>query len=492
MSGLFFGLNIGLKGLMAQQTGLQTTAHNIANANTEGYSRQRVNLEASPGLSGLVNGSGQLGSGVDVGSITRIRQQYLDTEVRAETSALECQTEIAEAMDLVQTVFMEPSDEGLNAQLAEFWNQWQELAADPSSTAVRTALKESSAALADTFQQISRQLTRIQAGLESQIDQEVQQVNSLASAIADLNKQIIKVKISGENPNDLMDQRDLLLDRLAALGNITVANSQDAGGSYTGGVDVKLGSLTLIDASGAAVISSADDLSSVTGGSLGGLQTLAGDGSSNDSVQYYIDRVNGLAFSIASTVNAIHAAGVDLNGDAGEDYFVFTDAGGNPIDLDSVDWSDPAASGLSAANMAINPDIDADVTRIAAAVAGGLTLEGNGGIALRISGLSDAAMAYDPSSGLLVGQEGGNYTIASFYHNMVTEVGSVVSRAERSANNLQALTDQIRAQRQSIMGVSLDEESARLIQYQHAYNACAKVISIIDKMLDTLINGMKA
>ncbi len=492
MSGLFFGLNISLKGMMAQQTGLETTAHNIANVNTEGYSRQRVNLEASQPISGLVTGGGQLGSGVDVGSITRIRQQYLDTEVRTETSALECQTAIAGTMDLVQTVFMEPSDNGLNAQLEDFWNEWQELAADPSSTPVRTALKEASTALADTFRQINQQLTEVQAGLQTQIDDTVGGINQLAAAIADLNKQIIKVKITGENPNDLMDKRDLLLDQLAALGNITVTNSQDGSGNYTGGVDIKLGDLTLVDASGATVISSEDDLSSVTGGSLGGLQSLAGDGTSNDSVQYYIDRLNGLALSIARSVNEIHATGADLNGDAGAEYFVFTGGDGNPIDLSSVDWSDPAASGLSAANMAVNPDIDADVTKIAAAVSGSLVLEGNGDIALQIAGLGDAPMVYDAASGLLTSQDGGNYTIASFYQNLITDMGSTVSSAERRIDNLQALVDQVKNQRESIMGVSLDEESAHMIQYQHAYEACAKVISIIDEMLDTLINGMKA
>jgi len=492
MSGLFFGLNISLKGLMVQQAGLETTAHNIANANTEGYSRQRVNLEASQPISGLVTGGGQLGSGVDIGSITRVRQQYLDSEVRNETSQLEYQKAVAGTMNQVQTVFMEPSDNGLNAQLADFWNQWQVLAADPSSAPVRTALKEASTALADTFQQIDRQLGEIQAELQTQMDDTLAEVNELAAAIADLNKQIIRVKITGENPNDLTDKRDLLLDQLSALGNVTVTNSQDASGNYTGGVDVKLGNLTLVDSSGATVISSADDLSSVKSGALGGLQILAGDGTSNSSVQYYIDRMNSLALSIARTVNEIHAGGVDLNGDAGENFFIFTDSGGNPIDLSAVDWSDPAASGLGAANLAVNPDIDADVSKIAAAVSSSLVMEGNGDIALQIARIGDAPMVYDPTSGLLASQTGGNYSIASFYHNLVTDIGSTVNGAERKVDNIQALVDQVKSQRESIMGVSLDEESAHMIQYQHAYEACAKVISIMDEMLDTLINGMKA
>ncbi len=492
MSGLFFGLNIALKGMTAQQTGLEVTAHNIANANTEGYSRQRVNLESSQPISGLVTGGGQLGSGVDVGSITRVRQQYLDTQVRNQTSGLEHQTAVAGTMEQVETVFMEPSDNGLNAQIAEFWNQWQALAADPASTPIRTALQESSATLADTFGQVSRQLTDIQAGLATQIESTVGEINGLAGDIADLNQQIVKVQLAGEIPNDLLDQRDLLLDQLASLGNITVTNRMDGSGKYNGAVDVRLGDLTLVNASGASAINASSDLSSVTGGSLGGLQTLAGDGSSSQSVQYYIERLNGLALSIARSVNEVHAAGVDLDGSAGGNYFVFTDADGNNIDLTGVDWSNPGASGLSAANLAVNPEIEADVTRIAAAIPGSILMEGNGDIALQIAALGDAPMAYDSASGLLSAQTGGNYTIASFYQNLVTEIGSTVSSSGRKAETMQALVTQMKNQRESIMGVSLDEESVHMIQYQHAYEACAKVISIIDEMLDTLINGMKA
>lgn len=492
MSGLFFGVNIALKGMTAQQTGLEVTAHNIANANTEGYSRQRVNLESSQPISGLVAGGGQLGSGVDVGSITRVRQQYLDTQVRNQTSGLEHQTAIADTMEQVETVFMEPSDNGLNAQIEDFWNQWQALAADPASTPIRTALQESSATLADTFGQINRQLTDIKAGLATQIESTMGEINGLAADIADLNQQIVKVQLAGEIPNDLLDQRDLLLDQLAALGNIIVTNHMDTSGKYNGAVDVRLGDLTLVNASGASVISGSSDLSSVTSGSLGGLQILAGDGSSSQSVQHYIDRLNGLAISIARSVNEVHAAGVDLNGNAGGNYFVFTDADGNSIDLSGVDWNDPGASGLSAASLAVNPEIEADVAKIAAAAPSGMFMEGNGDIALQIAALGDARMAYDSASGLLTAQNGGSYTIASFYQNLVTEIGSTVSSSGRKAETMQVLVTQMKNHRESIMGVSLDEESVHMIQYQHAYEACAKVISIIDEMLDTLINGMKA
>lgn len=492
MSGLFFGLNIALKGMTAQQTGLQVTAHNIANANTEGYSRQRVNLESSYPISGLVAGGGQLGSGVDVGSITRVREQYLDTQVRNQTAGLEFQNVVNDTMGLVETVFMEPSDNGLNAHMEEFWNQWQALSADPASTPIRTALQESSAALADTFGQVSRQLTSIKAGLATQIEGVVGEINGLAADIADLNQQIVKVQISGEIPNDLLDQRDLLLDQLAARGNITVTNSMDSSGKYSGAVEVRLGDLTLVNASGASAISASSDLSSVTGGSLGGLQVLAGDGSSSQSVQYYINRLNGTAVSIARNVNQVHAGGVDLQGNAGGNYFVFTDANGSSIDLSGVDWSNPGGSGLSAANLAVNPDIKADVAKIAAAAPSSILMEGNGDIALQIAALGDAQMAYDGASGLLVPQSGGSYKIASFYQNLVTELGSTVSSSGRKAQTMQALVDQIKNQRESTMGVSLDEESVQMIQYQHAYEACAKVISIIDEMLDTLINGMKA
>lgn len=494
---LFFGMNIAVKGMMAQQTALDVTSHNIANANTDGYSRQRVTLEASQPISGLVS-TGQMGSGVDVAEITRVRDEFLDDQLRKETSSLENQTAIADTLSQVETVFMEPSETGFNEQLEEFWNAWQELSKTPESSPVRTSLKEASVYLTDTLRQMRNQLTDIQNNTQDQIKLKIKDVNSVAERISRLNEQIVNVTITGQSANDFLDKRDLALDELAAIGNITVTDCLSEDGKATGAVEVKFGNLTIVDADGSNEISSDDvDSSTVTDGALAGLLQVGGDEDQSNTVQHYINELDTLAVGIAKAINDIHTTGKDLNENTGEDFFVFEDADGNEIDLTTVDWDDPAASGLSAANIYINAKIEDDVSKISAAASeeGEIFLEGNSDIALAIADLKNAYLHYDSVNQVLhnVSDDSGNgnITFGMFYQNAITELGSASSETQKKVDNQQTLADQIASRRESAQGVSLDEETANIVLFQHSFNASAKVISVIDEMLDTIINGLK-
>ena len=486
----FSAINTALKGMMAAQTALDVTSNNIANANTDGYTRQRVSLVESNAISGLVPGA-QLGSGVDVADVARIRDTFIDYQIRNENATLEYESTISDTLSNVESLFMEPSATGLNKQLDTFWNAWQDVAATPESTSVRTVLKENAVSLTDRLRQTSDQLSAIQDDIQSQIDLNVEDVNSISKRIAKLNTQIEQSVSRGETPNNFMDARDLLVDKLSALGNITVTNLKNGTGEYTGVVEVKLGDLTIVDENGANDIDSvAVSSSTITDGSLGALIKLGGSGDTANTVQYYIDKLNTLAVGIAKSVNDIHTTGKDLDGISGEDFFVFKDDSGNVIDLRTVDWSDPSSSSLSASTIYVNSDIQDDVSKIAASQ--DADLEGNGDIALQIGNLKNTKLTYDSTNKVLDNSGTGIITIGDFYQDMITELGSQVSEAKSNIFNQQTLVDNLTNKKESNSGVSVDEETANTVLYQHAFSACAKIISVIDEMLDTVINNMKA
>jgi flagellar hook-associated protein 1 FlgK len=463
---LFFGMNIALKGMMAQQAALNVTSNNIANASTDGYSRQQVDLAASTPISGIVTGE-QLGSGVDVSDVARVRNEFLDYQLRAQTSDLNSDTTIHDTLGNVETVINETSsDTGLSSEMDSFWNAWQDVSVTPASSAVRTTLMEAAVTLTDSIRQLSSQLTGIQDDInKTQIPQSVENVNSISARIATLNGQIVTSEANGETPNDLLDKRDLLLDQLSATGNITVTKR-----GTTGAVDVKLGTNTIVDESGAHDLSSSDiTASTVTGGTLGALVQLGGSGDSANTVQHYINKLNILAAGIATSVNKLHGDGTDLDGNPGADFFVSNDS-----------------NSLSAANIYVNSDIQDDVSKIAVSK-GTTNLTGNGDIALQIADLKDTKL----TSGL-ESSTSGTITIGAFYQDMVTELGSKVNEAKSNITNQQTLVNNLSSKKESVSGVSLDEETTNMVLYQHAYSACAKIISVMDEMLDTIINNMKA
>mgnify|MGYP000886617796 FL=1 len=327
----------------------------------------------------------------------------------------------------------------------------------------------------------------------SQIQLAIKEVNSLSTRVARLNDQIVNVNITGQNANDFMDARDLALNELAALGNISLTDCLDANGKPTGAIEVKLGNITIVDAAGAHEISSSDiNPDAVTDGELAGLLQAGGNSGQSNTVQFYIDKLNTLAVGIAKSINDIHTTGKDLDGNSGQDFFVFKDNEGELIDLTAVDWNDPWSSGLSAANIYLNANIENDVAKIAASKQGGIFLEGNGDIALAIAELKHTLMKYDPASQMLTNSNAGNLSLGAFYQDMIAELGSAARETGKTVKNQQTLVDQNIKRRESIQGVSLDEETVNMVLYQHAFDASAKVISVMDEMMDTIINRLKA
>jgi flagellar hook-associated protein 1 len=439
----FMGLETNLRGLLAQQQALDVTSHNIANASTTGYSRQTAVLEASPaytmpGVSSSPAGPGQIGTGVDVASYQRIRDAFLDVQYRAQ-SMLQGQAQANQnGLQQVQLAFNEPTDSGISTLLSNYWGAWQNLSNNPEDMGTRQALAQSADSLADGFTSLSSQLSTMQSQTAQNVSDTLTQVNSYGSQIAQLNITIAKSEVAGDTPNDLLDQRDNLLDELSAIGNVSTTNGAN------GSISVSFGGASLVT-DGTSSTLAESDLTGLSSGQLQGLITLR-----DTTIPGYQSQLNTIASALISNTNAQSAAGYDLNGNAGGAFFTGTDA----------------------TNIAVNPALISNPALIAASSTGEV---GDSGNALAIADMQNTPVI-------------GSSTIDAAYTQLVTQVGSDVQQANNQVSTTTALVNALQNQRQSVSGVNLDEEMTNLITYQRGYQASARALSAMDDMLDQLIN----
>ncbi|MFA5535673.1 MAG: flagellar hook-associated protein FlgK [Bacillota bacterium] len=493
MSGTFFGFNTALKGLFAQQKAMNTTAHNIANAGTEGYTRQQAVMEATPAFAvpsmSRPGGSGQVGTGVNVNEIRRIRDVFLDTQIRNELAGLGEWEQKSETLRLAETVFIEPSDDGLSSIFDEFWKGWQELSKNAENIPIRTSLKETAISLADAIKHSYNQLNTVVTDLKRTAEIKALAVNTLATQINDLNQQIATIQLSGDSPNDLKDQRDNLLDKLARLidftpEDTTVERPVGVTKNPDGTFDVAMGHVpdgqiriymgdpatkiedrkeqdylvyaqpnkfqTIAYSEADKEFKWMEDASTVpptlgdtfpvfTGELFGLMEVMA-------QIEEYISDLNELAENLATAVNEKHLNGVDLDGQQGEQFFYFD-------------------SGNAAGTIKVNAEITKDVTKIAASIdsAGGH----DGGVALEIAKLRPG--------------------IDRQYDQLVSRIGVKTNEAIKRRQGQEVLLGQLESRKESISGVSLDEEMAFMMQYQRAYQAAATIITTLDEMVQTIL-----
>ncbi|RDV84783.1 flagellar hook-associated protein FlgK [Ammonifex thiophilus] len=355
MISTFLGLETTLRALMAMQRSMETASHNIANASTPGYSRQRVELAASsaytipsvmrPGM------PGQLGTGVDIRGIKRVREEFLDRQWREENSRLGFWEARRDALQKVELILNEPSPNGLGAALTSFFNAWQELSKNPESLAVRTAVIEEGKTLCETIRHLYGELQALQEDLDYRLKVGVDEVNTLAQQIADLNQQIARSLAVGDNPNDLLDQRDLLLDKLSRWTDFTVQEQPD------GQVTVLVGGQQLVNGSsynswqvvnGQVVWTPASPTSTTTRvnfqtGQLKGLLEVK-----NYVGQVMVD-LNSLASTLITEFNQIHQQGYGLDGQTGRSFFAGN--GAADITLSNDVLNTPAALAAATANV---------------------------------------------------------------------------------------------------------------------------------------------
>jgi len=535
MSGIFQTFNVAKLGMQVQQNAVNTTSHNISNANTEGFSRQRVNLQTTQPFS--YAGIGQFGTGVEVVSITRTRDEFLDSQIRFENS-IEGRYKAGEsALEQVEMVFLEPSDTGLNSVLDAFWNSWQELSKTPENSNAKTIVAQSAVTFCDAANHMDGQMETLKADLATLQTSKVYDANVLVGQINDMNDQIYRVKIKGLEPNDLMDRRDLLVDRLSTIVNIetsldengsmeitnretggilldsnpkqpaehemsavqsveyvegdidgeyhlTVARKGDSSDTYTiktNVADYAQGDVVFTDPEedwddGVVALTRPD------------LQegALAGNSLAIEDITAYKGKLDSLVNGIAKTVNKIH------NPDSGE----------ADDDISTMDFflTKDGANDFSADNISVNPDILDDTNLVQAGEASD-SPAGDGSRALAIAQLRNGRFDMTDIETDVAGYDAGDMSITtnpagttfdSFYKDIVATIGIDTQDARRGSENQEILLLQLNQRKDSISGVSIDEEVASLIQYQTAYQANARVMSTLSQMLDTLINGLRA
>jgi flagellar hook-associated protein 1 len=442
----FFGLETTLRGILAHQQAIDTTGHNITNANTTGYSRQTAVMGASdPYLmtAGVGNGNvlASIGTGVNVTSYQRARDQFLDLQYRTQAMQVGYQETTSEQLDQVEMGLSEPGDNGISAQLQKFWSAWGDVANTPSDPAARQALIDQGKNLSAAFKQVDDQLSTVQGQATAQyaaITGPGGDVETIATQISQLNGSIKALVAGGDSPNDLLDRRDALLDQLSKLAQVSVT---DLG---NGSIDVAFGgtSTPLVSDTTVNWPQTLDSTSPPAGGQLGALLKLTDTSppaATAGTIQAYRTQLNAVAKQLADDVNALHNPG-----GTGTDFFSYT----------------------SAATAAGTLTVNATVATVRTSTSGAV---GDNDIARAITNL-----------------RGG--TGDKLYTAFVTKIGGDLKNAQTGQSNANTLLSSIDDRRQSVSGVSLDEEMTNLVRFQRGYQASARAMSTIDQMLDTLIN----
>ena len=460
MANLIGLLDIGGSALLTQQKAIQVTGHNISNVNTPGYTRQRANLTASKSVSNI---SGQIGTGVAVADVQRVYDRYIAGQIQLETSGMGRWEAQKEALEKVELILDEGNGTSLSQAMNDFWNAWQDLTIDADGYTERGVLLSKSEYLTTTFQKVSADLHQLQNDIDISIDGTIDEINRISASIADLNGKISELEVAGQTANDYRDQRDQLLKELSELidissfendqGQVTV---QVADGRplveslYTWQLD------TTTNASGHADVVWIDSdgnqtmiNNAIEGGNLKGWLEAR-----DVLVSDYLNRLDTMANALITEVNSLHSLGFDLNGGPGQAFFVGTDA----------------------ATIAVNPSLLLDSNLIAASGTGA-GVPGDNSNAVAIAGLQHAQIA-----GL------GNTTLDDFYHLVLGDVGNEVRGAADYYRHQKLMTDSLDNYRESVSGVSLDEEMLNLVKFQSAYDAAAKMVTVIDEMIDTVMN----
>jgi flagellar hook-associated protein 1 FlgK len=469
----FSGLSTAMSSLIAQRQAMEVAGQNIANANTAGYTRQRVDLQSvnASSVPSLFSTPLGPGNGVASAGIARLGDDFLDARLRTQTSQASSTAADATTLSRLESVVTEPSDTGLASGLQQLWTAFEDVANAPDSGATRTALIGKASALVN-------QVAETYSAYQGQWDQArteatslVSQVNSAATSIADLNNQIRGVLVSGGSANELIDKRGLLITKLSGIVgassrampdgtvNVMVGGNPLVSGDRAQAIQVD-GSFSMSPAiqeppSATDVIrlswSSTGTPLALDGGSLAGTISSLQPASSGGPIADAISKLNDLATNIATAVNAIHSGGQTLAAppnDTGVNFF-------------SLAAGVPAAVGLK---VAIS---DPNMVAAGKAVNGAL----DGSIADQISQLREGATS--PDAG---------------WRNFVVDLGVKSEAATRRADVSETSRASAENLQSSNASVDVDEEMTNMLTFQRAYEGSARVLTAIDQMLDTLIN----
>ncbi len=500
----FFGFYNAHRGLLAAQSALNTINHNISNANTEGYSRQRVDLTAydpyAPPSKYQVN-AGQIGQGPIVQAVTRMRDRFLDAQYRLENGVLGMDTQIKDVLQQIEGILAEPTEGGINGAMQKFFDAAQELSLHPESLAVRSDFVQQAMDLMTVFQQQALQLSDLRRTLvgdplvagsfqTSHMAIHVNRVNEILTAVQKLNANIVSVKSAGAAPNDLLDQRDQLLDELSELVDVRITEYD------SGQIDVFVANQLMIK--GARQVDSLevvanpgpapapDDVpallrtvnggvvlndgagAELAGGRLKAIADMGGNPTGITSVRGVIGQLDALATEIVNQVNALQTGGRDLSGTLGPPPLFLNDPLQNPGKVQNL------------FHYRVNTVVINDPTLLAAAIddplaPGGFAGAGDGRNALDIAQLRDQVF----------GSLGG--TFVDFFNGVTSNLGIDTRSYEDRTTAQSNLINSLENRRQSVSGVNVDEEMIDMLRYQRAFEATSRTIQVFDEIVQTIL-----
>ena len=497
MRGSFFGLNVAVRGLHTSQRALYIAGHNISNVNTPGYSRQVGNQQASQAI-GVFDGTGMIGTGSEITGVSRVRDVFLDHKYWGENVSYgEWETKHT-AMDHLEAIFSLDEDSGSGKVMEGFYSSLQELSKDPSSLQTRETVRAAGEAFCKYFNSAAEQLQKARNDNNRAFKIKVDGINSYAEQIRSLNEQIYRAELDGSNANDLRDQRTVLVDELSKIVNIEageVVRGQLPGGREDRQFEITLNGSYLVnhdDVYELECYENADKMYDVRwkdsgndlvpkGGELKAykyIRDVDAVGGAYKGIPYYMEKLDEFVRYFAQAFNegifkdgtkhySGHAGGVGLDGSENIKFFSYN----HKASGDLTDYSH-----ISASNITLSSDIEYDVRKIAAASVSG-NPENKDNITQLLEMRHDARMFAEGAP-------------EDFMQSLVANLGVDAQQAKSFAEQQESIVQQIENRRLSVSGVLEDEEMLNIVRHQHAYNAAAKMISVIDEIYDVMINRM--
>ncbi|MFJ7639482.1 flagellar hook-associated protein FlgK [Peribacillus sp. NPDC097225] len=516
----FMGLETAKRGLSTSQGALYTTGNNVSNANTVGYSRQRVNLQQTSGFPTVGMNSplvaGQIGTGVAAETVQRIRDSFLDAQYRTQSNKIGYYGAMSESLSKMEGIMNEPTDSGLAATMEKFWNSLQGLTANTENSGAREVVASTGVMVADTLNYYYNSLTSVKTDIGNQINVKANEINTIIDSIDQLNQQISKVEPHGYIPNDLYDKRDVLVDNLSQLVSINVKSVKPSAYGIASDVATGLYNIELMNKDGSSYVPpinlvsvnktgmqgtakvevSYDDTSGAVDGVKFGSKTmtdfnfsgeLAGliesfgykksDGTTGGSYPDMLQKLDNMTKAFVNEFNVIHQEGFALG--AG------TKSGINFFEI--------SADGSAAQSIKVNSTILGDSSKIAAGKKSGAS--GDNENAKLLADLKKKAFSdyqtFKTSTGIedlkkmkLTG------SFDTYYSGIIGNLGVDSQSAQKNLSNSTVLAASVDQNRASVSSVSLDEEMTDMIKFQQAYNASARMVTMVDEMLDKIINGM--
>ncbi len=465
---------VGNSGLQAAKQAISTTGHNIANVNTKGYSRQRIEQGSGPSLT---NGRGTVGTGVRIHGVSRTNDEYLQRRIEKEQQNFGSTEERHTYLGQVEQVFNEANSDGINRLATQFFNEFRKLSVEPENQAVRAAIRESSKRLVGDIRRVNSELREVQNNIDFRLEGYTTEINSLAKEIRDLNQLIDKATLGGGEAPDLLDKREEAMTRLGEMVDISVAKDEANRVTITVG-----GRVAIVSGGNVTKLEVRRDPADLAAGKQEGLLSIWTDDAVPMNLTNHIkggrtqalievrdadikraqDQINDVAFSLIKHVNDIHSKGYGLNNSTGINFFK------------EVSNFDSAAEQIQ-----LSDEITADIENIATAK--GPNSPGDNRIAIAITQLSTQA-------GLLSKSD---RTISDMYSQMVGELGTKAAAAERGVLFQKDILAQLDNFRESISGVNLDEETSNLVRFQHAYSANANVLKVADEVIQSIFTAFR-